>query len=203
MRPPFPSLSPLLHRCRCLWSLKAIYKNVLHFRRNLSICPVFLKQYNYQKINHQLTVPPIILPNIWQERTLRIYFNLLSVGSMKNKGGVSSRINTCDGSCGLHVRMRISIIFLVGGGTTIIGSLASHIGLLDDEFKRFLYAGKLIKVCSWYKNLRLHVKTYILFHNLDLFYGSFAPLKWAHLPRYQIIGKIPVLFGFVFQLVNG
>ena len=42
-----------------------------------------------------------------------------------------------------------------------IGSLASHIGVLDDEFEEFLDGGELSKVRSWHKNLGLHVKTHI------------------------------------------
>ena len=61
----------------CTWENK--FKNVVDFRRNLSIHPVVLPQYNYQKI----TVPPIRLLNIWQEISLRIYLNRLSVNSVK------------------------------------------------------------------------------------------------------------------------
>ena len=41
-----------------------------------------------------------------------------------------------------------------------VGSLASHIGLLDDKFQYFLASGKLGKVCSWYNNMGLHVQIY-------------------------------------------
>ena len=47
----------------------------------------------------------------------------------------------------------------LGGG--IIGSLASHLGILDDGFEELLAAVKLSKVWSWYKKLRLCVKTHI------------------------------------------
>ena len=41
-----------------------------------------------------------------------------------------------------------------------IGSLESHLGLLDDEFEGFLAAGKISKLWSWYNKLGLHVKIY-------------------------------------------
>ena len=41
-----------------------------------------------------------------------------------------------------------------------IGLLASHLGILDDEFEELLAAGKLSKVCSWHKNLGLRVQTH-------------------------------------------
>ena len=42
----------------------------------------------------------------------------------------------------------------------IIGSLASHIGILDDEFEDILDACKLSKVWYWYKYMGLHVQTH-------------------------------------------
>ena len=63
--------------------------------------------------------------------------------------------------------------------------LASHLGILDDEFEDLLDAGKLSKVWSWYKKLGMHVKThgyhYITWVAFD---GSCAPLQWAHLTRH-------------------
>ena len=74
-------------------------------------------------------------------------------------------------------------------GKKRIGSLASHIGILDDEFEEILAAGKLSKICSWYNNLGLHVQTHkynsITWINFD---KEFTPFKWVHLPRNQIIG---------------
>ena len=61
-------------------------------------------------------------------------------------------------SRGLLAHIRISKIILVK--KLIIGSLASHLGVLDDEFEEYLVAGKLSKVRSWYKNLGLRVKTH-------------------------------------------
>ena len=78
---------------------------------------------------------------------------------------------------------------LWGKERNIIGSLESHIGILDDEFEEILAAGKLSKICSWYNNLGLHVQTHkynsITWINFD---KEFTPFKWAHLPRNQIIG---------------
>ena len=71
-----------------------------------------------------------------------------------------------------------------------IGSLASHLGLLDDYFEEFLSAGKLSKVRSWYNNMGLIVQT-----NRDaeitwiVIYEACAPLKWSRLTRDHIIGK--------------
>ena len=83
-----------------------------------------------------------------------------------------------------------------------MSSLASHLGILDDEFEELLAAGKLSKIRPWYNNLWLRVQThrynYIPWIDLD---DAFAPLQWAHLPRHQIIGGIPVLLGFSVQVV--
>ena len=71
-----------------------------------------------------------------------------------------------------------------------IGSLASHLGILDDEFEGLLAAGKLSTFWSWYKKLGLCVKThrdhYITRIASD---EAFAPLLWVHLPRHKIIGE--------------
>ena len=69
-----------------------------------------------------------------------------------------------------------------------IGSLVSHIGILDDEFEEILAAGKQIKVCSWYNNLGVCVKTH-RDHSITCIASdeAFAPLKWAHLPIHHII----------------
>ena len=44
------------------------------------------------------------------------------------------------------------------GRKKIIGSLASNLGILDDECEELLSAGKLGKVWSWYKNMGLHTQ---------------------------------------------
>ena len=70
----------------------------------------------------------------------------------------------------------------------LIGSLASHFGILDDEFEGVLAAGKVSKVLSWYNNLGPSVQTHrdcsITWISYD---AAFTPLQWAHLPRHQII----------------
>ena len=70
-----------------------------------------------------------------------------------------------------------------------IGSLASHLGILDDEFEEVLASGKLSKIWSWYKKLRLCVQTHrdysITWIGFD---NALAPFQWAHLPRHHIIG---------------
>ena len=71
-----------------------------------------------------------------------------------------------------------------------IGSLASHLGVLYDEFDDFLAAGMTSKFRFWYKNLGLNVQT----HRYDeitliVFDEACAPLKWENLSRYQNIGK--------------
>ena len=90
------------------------------------------------------------------------------------------------------------------GGGKRIGSLASHLGILDDEFEEILTAGNLSKIWSWYNNLGLRVQTH-RYHSIIWidFDHSFATLKWSHIPRHQINGEIPVLVGFVGQLVAG
>ena len=85
-----------------------------------------------------------------------------------------------------------------------IGSLASHLRVLGDEFEEFLAIGKIIKVRSCYNNMNLNVQT----HTYDeitsiVFDEACALLQWAHLPRDQIVGKRPVILGFVGQLVAG
>ena len=59
----------------------------------------------------------------------------------------------------------------------IIGSLASHLGILYDEFDDILAARKLSKVQSWQNNLGLSVQTnkdhYITWIAL---YKAFTPL---------------------------
>ena len=69
-----------------------------------------------------------------------------------------------------------------------IGLLASHLGILDDEFEDIHAAGKKIKVRSWYNNLGLSLKPR-RYHSINWisFDEAFAPLQWAHLPRNQII----------------
>ena len=40
------------------------------------------------------------------------------------------------------------------------GSLASPLGIFDDEFEELLAAGKLSKICSWYNKLGMCVQTH-------------------------------------------
>ena len=42
----------------------------------------------------------------------------------------------------------------------IVGSLASNLGILDDDFEELLAAGNLSKVWYWYNNLGLCVQTH-------------------------------------------
>ena len=53
-----------------------------------------------------------------------------------------------------HVLQKSSL----GRKMKIIGSLASHLGISDNEFGELLAAGKLSKFWSCYKNLGLRVK---------------------------------------------
>ena len=53
------------------------------------------------------------------------------------------------------------------GWGEIICLLASHLGILDDDFEELLAAGKLSKVRSWYKKMGLSVQTERSFYNLD------------------------------------
>ena len=75
-------------------------------------------------------------------------------------------------------------------GEKKIGSLASHLGILDDEFEELLAAGKVIKICSWYNNLVMCVQTHrdhsITWISFD---EAFSTLQWAHLSRHQIVGE--------------
>ena len=92
------------------------------------------------------------------------------------------------GSRGLLARIRISKIILVK--KLRIGSLASHLGVLDDEFEEFLSSGKLRKVWSWYKKVGMRVQTNRDNSiNMIILDQSFALLQWAHLQRDHIIGK--------------
>ena len=60
----------------------------------------------------------------------------------------------------------------------IIGSLALHLGISDDEFEELFPAGKLSKVQYWYKKMRLRVQkhrdNYITCIAFD---KTFAPLQ--------------------------
>ena len=49
-----------------------------------------------------------------------------------------------------------------------IGSLESHLVILDDEFEELIDVGKLSKVRSWYKNMGLRVKTH-RYHSIPRF----------------------------------
>ena len=91
-----------------------------------------------------------------------------------------------------------------GNRKMIIGSLASYIGVLYDVFEVFIAARKLSKVCSWYKNMGVHVQihrydgiTWIVFDEVC------APLQWELLPRYQIIRGKSILLGFFGQIMDG
>ena len=67
----------------------------------------------------------------------------------------------------------------MSGGRGVIGSLASYLGVLDDEFEELLAAGKLRKVRYWYNNMGLRVQTQ-RDHSIkwDYFDDLFAPLQW-------------------------
>ena len=71
-----------------------------------------------------------------------------------------------------------------------IGSLVSHLGILDDEFEDIFAAGRLSKVWSWYKKLGLREQTH-RYHSTTWidFFEAFAPFKWTQLLRHQIIGE--------------
>ena len=95
---------------------------------------------------------------------------------MKRKLLVSSREYTFGGSRRLPIQIRITKIILVWGGV-IIGPLASHLGVLNNDYGEILVADNLSKVRSWYNNLGLCVQT----HRYNLmtwiaFDDSFAPL---------------------------
>ena len=102
---------------------------------------------------------------------------------MKKKGGVRSRKDTYGGSRELLVQICIAKI-IFGKKKKRIGSLASHLGILDDEFEELLAAGKLSKLWSWYNNLGLRVQTHRDNSiNWIVFEEAFAPFQWSHLPR--------------------
>ena len=85
---------------------------------------------------------------------------------MKKNGGVNIREYTCGGSRGLLVQICIAKIFF-GEKKNRIGSLASYLGILDDEFGELLDAWNLSKVLYWYKKLGMSVKkTKISLYNL-------------------------------------
>ena len=71
-----------------------------------------------------------------------------------------------------------------------IGSLASYLGILDDEFEELIASGKLSKVWYWYKKLGLGAKTH-RYHSITwlAFEKAFSPLRWSEPPRHQIIRK--------------
>ena len=76
----------------------------------------------------------------------------------------------------------------LGKKKKIIGSLASNIGILDNEFEELLASAKISKVWYWYKNMGMRVIshrynsiTWIYFDNV------FATLQCSHLPRHHII----------------
>ena len=78
---------------------------------------------------------------------------------------------------------------IFGKKKKIICSLASYLGILDDEFEELIAAGKLSTFLSWYNNLGLRVKTH-RDHSITWIYfdKAFTPLQWAHLPINHIIG---------------
>ena len=47
--------------------------------------------------------------------------------------------------------------YIGGKQKIIIGPLLSHLRVLDDDFEEFLAAGKLSKLCSWFKNMEIRV----------------------------------------------
>ena len=51
----------------------------------------------------------------------------------------------------------------------IIDSEASHIGVLDYEFEKFLTTDKSSKVCPWLKNLGMHVQAH-----------SYSKINWIN-----------------------
>ena len=76
----------------------------------------------------------------------------------------------------------------MGREKEIIGSLASHLGILDNDFEELLDAGKLSKVRSWYNKTGLRVQTH-RYHSITWIYFDEAlyPLQWAHIPINQIM----------------
>ena len=76
---------------------------------------------------------------------------------MKKKRGLRSREDTCGGSRGLLVRICIAKI-IFGKKKERIGSLASHLGILDDEFEDILAKRRLSKFWSWYKKLGMDLQ---------------------------------------------
>ena len=123
---------------------------------------------------------------------------------MNKKGGVIIREDTCGGFRVLLVQICTSKIMFGGGGGERIFSLASYLGMLHGESEELLNTGKLSKIRSWYNNLGMCVETH-RDHSINWisFEDAFSPLKWAHLPRHQIIGEISVLIGFAVQVVAG
>ena len=57
-------------------------------------------------------------------------------------------------------RLNISCKNHLWEGKKKIGSLKSHLGILDDEFEELLAAEKLGKFRSWYKKMGMFVQTY-------------------------------------------
>ena len=64
-------------RCWGLCETDPISKNVIKFRRNSLICPFVVPPYNWQKISHLVTVPPIWWSKRRQYISLSISFNCL------------------------------------------------------------------------------------------------------------------------------
>ena len=93
---------------------------------------------------------------------------------------------------------------LGGGRRNRIGSLSSHIGMLDDDLEELLAAGKLRKIWSWYNKMGLRLQKH-RDHSITCidFDEAFNNFQWAHLPRHHIIGEIPVLFGFAVHVLAG
>ena len=73
-------------------------------------------------------------------------------------------------------------------------SLASHLGILDDEFGEFLAAGKLSKVQSWYKNMGMSVQTH-RYHSISWIYFDAQDTR--------SLGKHPSCLGFPSKLWMG
>ena len=77
-----------------------------------------------------------------------------------------------------------------GWGGNIIGSLVSHLGILDDEFEEIIAVGKISKVWSWYKKMGMSVQTHRYCSITWIYFEeAFTPLQWEHLPIHQIIGE--------------
>ena len=130
-------------------------------------------------------VPPIRLLKIWQDIALMVYSNHWWVKHVNKRRGVRSMEYTCDGSRGLIIQISGKKLWRK---RKRIGSLASHLGILDDDFEELLDSGKLSKFRSWYKKLGLRVQT-LRDHSITWidFDKALTIFQWSHLLRHQII----------------